>query len=182
LVIGWTKKFRQRRQLKDAANSAYMAAVAQARKPVFYKDMGVPDSLDGRFEMIVLHVFLLAHAVKGEADSEPFRRVLLETLIADMDRSLREIGVSDLSVGKKIKQMAASFFGHAEAYAAALAATDSSLSDALRRNVYGTVSAVDPNHPERLAQYARACLVHLTGQPGAAVMSGQVDFDLPTTP
>ena len=85
--------------------AVYDAIVASARQPRFYADLGVPDTLDGRFDMIVLHLFLVLDRMKGE--DEKFRQNLTDYFFMDMDRSLREIGVGDLSVGKKVRKMAA---------------------------------------------------------------------------
>lgn len=170
--------FRRAKGPADAALKAYKIAVTNARSERFYRDFGVPDSVDGRFEMIVLHVILIGHRLRGEGEgADLFMRALIEALFDDMDRSLREMGVGDLSVGKKVKQMAAAFYGHASAYDDALAidAADHALPDALRRNVFGT-SGVDEESLRRLAAAIRMCVGHLQALESADIVAGQLSF------
>jgi cytochrome b pre-mRNA-processing protein 3 len=162
-----------------AADALYAALVEQARRPVFYAQLGVPDTVDGRFEMIVLHMFLTLHRLKDEPGHEEFGQALFDTMFADMDRSLREMGVSDLSVGRHVKTMAKGFYGRAAAYESGLAdASGAVLADALRRNVYGTVAAAAPD-PAPLAAYVRASAAGLAAQPAADVMAGRAHFAEP---
>src|SRR5262245_48094906 len=94
----------------------YAAAIAQARQPVFYAGLRVPDTVDGRFELVALHVFLILQRLKSEPEATPFAQALFDTMFADMDRNLREMGVGDLSVGKKVKAMAQGLYGRIAAY------------------------------------------------------------------
>lgn len=145
---------------RDSAQLLYVAVVAQARQRAFYSDMGVPDSLDGRFEMIALHVALVERRLR--ALSSPLARALCEALFADMDRSLREMGAGDMGVGKRVLAMAQGFYGRAAAYDAALG--DAVLLAAtLRRNVYGTLP--DPLDPQALAGYVERCAAALADHP-----------------
>lgn len=161
-----------------AADALYAALVEQARRPVFYARLGVPDTVDGRFEMIVLHMFLALHRLKGEPEHEAFGQALFDTMFADMDRSLREMGVSDLSVGRHVKTMAKGFYGRAAAYESGLAdASGAVLADALRRNVYGTLAAAPD--PAPLAAYVRASAAGLAVQRAAEVIAGRAHFAEP---
>lgn len=112
----------------------------QARDPWFYTQAKVPDTLDGRFEVLVLHVFLWLHRLKQEEDYDavyaPAAEKLLEMMFDDMDQALREMGVGDMGVPKRIKAMAEALYGRIEAYEATLASKDD-VHEALRRNVYG---------------------------------------------
>lgn len=157
--------------------SAYEAIVAAARHPAFYADWGVADSVDGRFDMITLHAFLLLDRLKGEAPA--FRQALVDELFRDMDRSLREMGVGDLSVGKKVRKMAEVFYGRIAAYEQALAAGGEALDAAVSRNVFpdGDAKAGAP----RLAAYIRASRDVLSQQDGAAVIAGTVRFMEPSS-
>ena len=81
--------------------------MAQARQPGFYRDCGVPDSVDGRFELIALHTFLVLHRLKADAtDTEALGQALFDVMFQDMDQSLRELGAGDLGVGPRVKRMA----------------------------------------------------------------------------
>ena len=94
------------------AAGLYGAVVAQARQVVFYRDLGVPDTVDGRFELIVLHMVLLLRRLNREGDDgAALRQALFDVLLDDMDRSLREMGVGDLGVGRRVKAMGKAFYG-----------------------------------------------------------------------
>ena len=97
----------RRQPLRDAADRAYGAIVGQARLPEFFTALGVPDTLDGRFELICLHAFLFLRRLKTEgAAAASLGQQIVDTMFADFDRSLREIGTGDLSVGRQVKRMA----------------------------------------------------------------------------
>lgn len=170
--------FRRDKGPLEAARKTYKLAVTTARSERFYRDFGVPDSVDGRFEMIILHVILIVLRLRGEGEeADRFVQALIETLIDDMDRSLREMGVGDLSVGKKVKQMAAAFYGHASAYDEALSpgADAGALPDALRRNVFGTTD-IDDQRLSRLAAVVRACVAHLQALDSGEILAGKPSF------
>ncbi len=109
--------------------------MAAARHVRFYEDMGVADTIDGRFEMIVVHLFLVLNRLKGEG-VEDLRQNLTDEFFADMDRSLRELGVSDVAVGKKVRKIAESYYGRVTAYDGALSASPKILEEAISRNIY----------------------------------------------
>lgn len=160
-----------------AARALYAAIVAQARLPVFYRSFGVPDTLDGRFDMIVLHAFLVLHRLKRDGQGQgAVAQALFDLMFADMDASLRELGVGDLSVGKKIRQMATGFYGRVAAYEEGLGAPDdAALRDALARNLYGTVEPA-PAQVASMAGYVRRQAVALGAVPAERFLAGQLDF------
>lgn len=165
--------------LKDAADALFDAAVAQARAPVFYTDFGVADTVEGRFEVLSLHVFLLLRRLKAEdAGPRRFGQHLCDAYFANLDASLREMGVGDLSVGRKIRNMAEAFYGRAAAYERAMTGGEGAetLSAALARNVFG---ASDPAAGEALAGYARKADAALAAQPGGRLRAGLVAFPAP---
>lgn len=131
---------------KIRAQHLYIALVGQARNPAFYTALGVPDTLDGRFEMIALHMHLLLQRLQhGFARSPELRevsRLLIETYFADMDRSLREMGVGDTGIGRKVQKMSGAFYGRLEAYGMATEQPEL-WPEAMRRNVYGTCETPD---------------------------------------
>lgn len=162
---------------KKAAHEAYAIAVAQGRLPDFYAEHRVPDTLDGRFEMIALHVFLILRRVKHDRQSGTFAQALFDVFFADMDRSLRELGTGDLSVGKQVKLMATGFYGRIAAYEAGLdGADDAELTAALRRNLYGTVADPDMADLAAAAAYVRRQAACLDGQPLDQVRKGAFRF------
>ncbi|HYE47681.1 MAG TPA: ubiquinol-cytochrome C chaperone family protein, partial [Caulobacter sp.] len=131
------------RQDDAGVATLYKALVDQARRPEFYSDHAVPDTLDGRFDMILLHAFVVLHRFRGEAaEAKDFAQRLFDRMFADMDRNLREIGVGDLSVGHKVKAMGRAFYGRAESYQAGLA-DPAALAEALRRNLEGRGTVIE---------------------------------------
>lgn len=126
--------------LQHQAYALYARITEEARQPDLYEAWDVPDTLDGRFEMILLHLFLYLHRLKQETgtDTMPLQRAVLEAFFEDMDRSVREMGVGDTGVGKRVKAMANACYGRLHAYEQAFA-NDEALEFALRTNLYGTV-------------------------------------------
>lgn len=154
----------------------YIALVEQSRRPEFYGSGKVPDTLDGRFDMVCLHVFLALRRLKSEGlGAADFAQRLFDAMFLDMDRSLREIGVGDMGVGPKVKTMAKSLYGRIAAYDDGLAQGDAALAAALTRNLYGTVTP-EPAEVARVAAYLRAADAALAGQSLAALESGAISF------
>lgn len=174
--------FGSTRQNDPIAWSLYEAAVNQAREPAFYRDLGVPDTLDGRFELISLHVFLILRRLK-EADQGggQLGQDLFDAMFSDMDRSLREMGAGDLGVAPRVKKMAKAFYGRTSAYETALVeeAEPADLEEALLRNVYGTVDSPTPAVARALTDYVRRELANMSGQPLDALRRGVVWFGAP---
>jgi len=155
--------------------SLYNACVSQARSPVFYRDFMVPDTLDGRFDLLLLHIFMVMQKL------EPAPRIkqqLFDLMFDDMDRSLREMGVGDMSVGKKIRPMISAFYGRGQAYQKALGESAQELAATLTRNLYGNVAA-DPTKASAMALYVRNVVAQLQLQPLKALCEGQVHFPAP---
>ncbi len=128
---------------RHTAGLLYSRVVTQARQPAFYSAQCVPDTIEGRFELVVLHCALVLRRLGRMG--EPARRVgqeFLKYMFDDLDQSIREIGVGDMAVGKYMNRFSRSFYGHAHAYDAALVGNDpGALALALRRNVLGTAEA-----------------------------------------
>jgi cytochrome b pre-mRNA-processing protein 3 len=163
---------------RAAATRAYASVVKQARRPEFFTVYGVPDTLDGRFELVCLHAFLYLHRLKGEADAAPVGQAFFDAMFADFDRSLREIGTGDLSVGRQVKRMAEAFYGRIRAYEEGLAGDEAALGAALARNLYGTAPA-GPEQVARMAAYIRREALRLGDEPAVALIAGAVAFGPP---
>jgi cytochrome b pre-mRNA-processing protein 3 len=170
------KLFTRHRRERLAAE-LYVKLVEQARSPAFYTACGVPDTLDGRFEALALHAFLVFHRLKSEGqEAQGFAQALFDHMFSDMDLSLREIGVTDFSIGKKVKAMGRGFYGRIVAYDRGLADNDTGpLEDALRRNLYGTVDP-GPGQVRAVAAYMRREASGLAAQPVEAFLAGEVRF------
>ena len=155
----------------------YGAAVAAARQPLLFADIGIPDTTRGRFEAICLFVALMIRRCTVDADprAADLAQAVFDAMFADMDHTLREMGVGDLSVGKKNRELWEAFHGRARAYSAALDAGDrAALAEALARNLW-TEGAPD-GAPARLAEIAAAAAASLSAQPFAALAAGQARF------
>lgn len=148
------KNILSRTQKPTPVRTVYEAIVAQARQSELYSELGVADTLDGRFDMIILHNdAVMYHMQAGDDRDRVFAQALIDELFRDMDRSLREMGVGDMGVGKRVKKMATVYYGRANAYAGARADSAVSLVAALVRNVFAGDDA-RTHDAERLAKYA----------------------------
>ncbi|MEO8715427.1 MAG: ubiquinol-cytochrome C chaperone family protein [Acetobacteraceae bacterium] len=170
----------RRRRHERAGFALYTEAVANARSPYLYAALGAPDTLDGRFDVVGLQVILLIDRLRGAAPPGPeLAQAVFDAMFSDMDLSLREMGVGDLSVGKKVRAMWEAFHGRAAAYAPALEAGDAAaLALALTRNVW---RGADPpsGAAETLARIALAQRAHLAGQTLDDLAAGTVAFLAP---
>jgi cytochrome b pre-mRNA-processing protein 3 len=160
-----------------AARQLYVHAVHQARRPEFYLHWNVPDTADGRFDMVVLHVVLVMRRLKRDRDqSAETAQARFDLMFADMDQNLREMGVGDIGIGKRVKAMAKSFFGRLAAYDFALSAGDDiALCAALRRNLYRKCSPSDGD-VMAMASYMQREATKLEGLPIERLLSGDFSF------
>jgi len=156
----------------------YGAIVAQSRCAAFYTGYGVPDTVDGRFDLIVLHiVVLLACLDRGGTSARGVGQSLFDRFCHDLDANLREMGVGDLAVPKRMRQFGEAFYGRQAAYLAALDVPDGQeLEKALARNIFQGVNGVGPR---RLARYARALVRQIEVHDQAALLRGAVAFPDP---
>lgn len=146
---------------------AYSSIVAQSRQVMFYTDCGVPDTVTGRFDMVSLHVALLLHRLRRDEQAKDFAQALVNYFFRDMDRSIRELGVTDIGVPKKVKTMGKMFYGLVSVLGPALDARDVTEVEAvLVRNVYP-----EP-HPgaAQLAAYLMEQVQALAVRPTAELM------------
>ena len=154
------------------AASLYAAAVTQARQPLFYVALGVPDTLEGRFELIVLHVHLLCRRLgKLGPAGAALAQALFDCMFRDMDRNLRELGVGDPSLPRRIKAMLEAYYGRIKAYEAAFA--EGGLAKAIARNVYNDEAAPGA---APLAHYALAAAERLEAAMPGELMAGRAPF------
>ncbi len=171
-MFGLTRHLKQER----AGFALYGAAVAAARAPYFYAVLGVPDTLDGRFDLVGIHAFLIIRRLRAadEKQAKLVAQAVFDAMFSDMDINLREIGVGDMSIGKRVKAMWEAFHGRCVAYEAALNADDTEgLAAALARNVWRGGTAADSL---RLARIVQAQDVALLAQPVEPMVGGAVRF------
>jgi cytochrome b pre-mRNA-processing protein 3 len=167
----------------------YGAIVAQARSPAFYLRYEVSDSVEGRFELIVLHLVLVLRQLGAEEAAASANQPvpgpgsavgqrLFDVFCRDLDDNLREMGVGDLAVPRRMRQFGEAFYGRQAAYAAALGAADpQELEKTLARNILSEVAAGEK--AVALARYVRAAAAQLATQPEDALIAGRVVFPSP---
>jgi len=178
-IAGMFTLFRPK-AVHKAAELAYRRVVEHARQPDFFTAGGVPDTVDGRFELICLHAFLYLHRLRrAQPEAAALSQRFFDTMFGDFDRSLREMGTGDLSVGREIKRMAAAFYGRVAAYERGLAATeDAALEAALARNLFGT-APVSPARLAAMAGYVRREAARLDLERQTELLAGRLAFGSP---
>jgi cytochrome b pre-mRNA-processing protein 3 len=171
-------RFRARAQ-PDTISALYGMIVAQARLPCFYRDYAVADTVNGRFDLIVLHLAMVTERLMADPGLKDLGQGVFDRFCKDMDGNLREMGISDLKVPKEMKKMGEAFYGRAQAYQAALADADGqALAEVIARNIYGGATP-EPAAASRLAAYMRVAVGDLAGQSAAALAAGEVRFPDP---
>jgi cytochrome b pre-mRNA-processing protein 3 len=147
---------RRRSPHRDVAERLYAAVAAQARQPAFYAELGVPDTVDGRFDVLALHAWMMIDRVRSAPDGDAIAQALFDAMFAHLDSAVREMGAQDLGVGRRIKTMAEGLHGRALSFRAAVADADpAALAAALRRNVFAGADPADAA-VARLESYVRA--------------------------
>jgi cytochrome b pre-mRNA-processing protein 3 len=154
----------------------YGAIVAQARLPIFYRSYGVPDTVDGRFVVLSLHLFALLHRLRSEgAEARDAIQALVDRLSTDMETVLRELGIGDLAIPKKVRGLPASTHGLLHTYAAALEAGQEALAAAIAAILpLGPPAARAASEP--LASYVWGIVSELERQPTERLLAGEVHF------
>jgi cytochrome b pre-mRNA-processing protein 3 len=164
---------------KQAAGKLFDRLVAQSRARVFYEQLGVPDTVDGRFDMVALHTFLIFQRLRGQGDGAALlSQALYDTLIRDLEASLRQLGAGDVGVGKRIRIMTEALQGRIKAYETALAGNPLELEGALRRNVYGTTEP-QIDAVRAMADYLRRGKDLADRQPVDRIQRGVFEFPTP---
>ena len=162
-----------------AARGLYEAIVAQTRAPGFYRDCAVPDSVDGRFDLLVLHAWLVMRRLKqASPPAAELSQTLFDLLFYDMDQSVRVSGVGDLKVGPRLAAMARAFYGRIAAYDRALEEEGAALAEALRRNLFRG-APVEGRILDSVCGYLRRQIAELEAQETAALLAGRVRFSAP---
>ena len=178
VTAGRSKSSRRR-----LAEDLYFRIVAVARQPVFYQEFAVPDTVNGRFDMIILLTALIVRRLRRDAQAVGAQELafgLFDVLFADMDRSLRELGVGDIRIGKKVKAMAKAYYGRSKAYDDALDGKEP-LAAALARNLYGDPQA-GRAPAQAMAPYIQQAMTVLDQNPLKDLMAGDPGLFAPTDP
>ena len=158
----------------DTISALYGMIVAQARLPCFYRDYAVADTVNGRFDLIVLHLALVLDRLAQDSALRSLGQGVFDRFCQDMEHNLREMGIGDLKVPKEMQRIGEAFYGRARAYQAALADADGkALADAIVRNIYGG-SPPEPSLAPRLAAYMRVAVGDLAAQGAAGLAEGRL--------
>jgi len=169
----------RRRTRPDTISALYGTIVAQARLPLFYQDYAVADTVNGRFDLIVLHLAPVLDRLAAEPALQGVGQGLFDRFWQDMDHNLREMGVGDLAVPKQMRRLGEAYYGRAQAYRVALTSPEAdALAEAVSRNVYGGTPA-DPDAPRWLAAYMREAVRGLDTQRPADLAAGRLRFPEP---
>jgi cytochrome b pre-mRNA-processing protein 3 len=165
---------------RGTIEAIYGMIVAQAREPLFYRVMGAPDTVNGRFDMVLLHLWMVLRRLRRAAGGAALSQALFDHFCADMDANLREMGVGDLTVPKRMHKFGEAFYGRSAAYDAAFV-TDfetggEALAQALCKNI---LDGRGIEQARQLAAYANAVIAALAGLDDTAVGSATWQFPPP---
>jgi len=169
----------RRSKRQDTISTLYGTIVAQARLACFYREYDVPDTVNGRFDMLVLHLAVLLDRLATDPALRRLGQTLFDRFCQDMDHNLREMGVGDLAVPKEMQRVGEAYYGRAQAYRSALSApVQQALVAALTRNIYGG-SPPAPAAPVRLAAYMREAVRGVGEQGAAGLLAGALQWPDP---
>ena len=161
---------------RGTIEAIYGMIVTQAREPLFYRDLAVPDTVNGRFDLLLMHLWLVLRRLKSTEAVQGLSQALFDHFCNDMDDNLRELGVSDLKVPKRMQAFGEAFYGRTAAYDMALTEGGEAFAQALCKNV---LNGENIEQARRLAVYAEAVMASLNRQDEAALMSGTFTFPSP---
>ncbi len=172
------KRWREKQDEDALTHALYRMIVAQSRDVSFYRDRLIPDTPEGRYEVLVLHMWLVLRRFGSVSDAKAktIAQSLFDLMFADMDINLRELGINDLAVGKRIRRMAEAFYGRVAAYDAGMEQGDAVLAAALDRNLFQRVADVPAEHLDWMVHYIRSQMEQLESLSDAAMIAGQIHF------
>jgi cytochrome b pre-mRNA-processing protein 3 len=162
---------------RGTIEAIYGMIVAQAREPLFYAGLGVPDTVNGRLDMVLLHLWMVLRRLRPVAGGAALSQALFDHFCADMDANLREMGVGDLTVPKRMQKFGEAFYGRVAAYDLALDAGTEELAQALCKNI---LDGRGIEQARQLAAYAGAVIAALAGLDDTAVSNASWQFPPPT--
>jgi cytochrome b pre-mRNA-processing protein 3 len=164
------------RPAQVAGQKLYARTSPQARLPALYAELGAPDTPEGRFELFSLHVYLILERLKGQGpQAADTAQALFDTYASALDNALRELGVGDLSVGKRMRKLGEAFFGRVKSYEAAFAKLPDAadLEAVIARTVY---AEADAGRAPDMAAYVLRQRSALAAQALEGFLAGEVDW------
>lgn len=166
--------FRKPRQApRGTIEAIYGMIVTQAREPIFYRDLGVPDTVNGRFDLLLLHLWLLLRRLRTAQGASELSQALFDRFCEDMDDNLREMGVGDQTVPKRMRAFGEAFYGRMQAYDQAADSGSEALAAAICRNI---LNGDGLDQARQLAAYARATEADLGRADEAALLGASFRF------
>jgi cytochrome b pre-mRNA-processing protein 3 len=154
----------------------YGMIVTQTREPLFYRDLGVADTVNGRFDLLLLHLWLVLRRLKSVGAGTALSQALFDHFCTDMDDNLREMGVGDQSVPKRMREFGEAFYGRSAAYDMALTEGLDAFADAICKNV---LNGTQIEKARALAAYAEAAMAQLAGLDETTLLAGRWTFPVP---
>ncbi|MCP3470389.1 ubiquinol-cytochrome C chaperone [Bradyrhizobium sp. CCGUVB1N3] len=161
---------------RGTIETIYGMIVTQAREPMFYRDLAVPDTVNGRFDLVLLHLWLLLRRLRAASDDTELSQALFDRFCEDMDDNLREMGIGDQAVPKRMRAFGEAFYGRARAYDQAMDEGGEALASAICKNI---LNGTDSAQARRLAAYARATEAELARTDQGALLRGSFAFPPP---
>ena len=154
----------------------YGMIVTQAREPIFYRDLGVPDTVNGRFDLLLLHLWLLLRRLRTAHGGVDLSQALFDRFCEDMDDNLREMGVGDQTVPKRMRAFGEAFYGRVQAYDQAIDSGAEALAQAICKNI---LNGAGIDRARQLAAYAQAAEAALGLADEQALLLGSFKFPAP---
>lgn len=161
---------------RGTIETIYGMIVTQAREPLFYRDLGVPDTVNGRFDLLLLHLWLVLRRLAGAEGGPALSQALFDRFCEDMDGNLREMGVGDLAVPKRMRAFGEAFYGRTAAYDQAIKQGDEALASAICRNI---LNGAQIEEARCLAAYAARAEAVLAQTDDAALLGASWKFPSP---
>jgi cytochrome b pre-mRNA-processing protein 3 len=161
---------------RGTIETIYGMIVTQAREPLFYRDLVVPDTVNGRFDLLVLHLWMVLRRLRSIPGGVELAQALFDRFCEDLDANLREMGVGDLAVPKRMQAFGEAFYGRSAAYDLALTEGREALAEAICRNI---LNGMDPENALRLAAYTETAMAPLIGAADVELLDGSWRFPLP---
>ncbi|MGY3159405.1 cytochrome b pre-mRNA-processing protein 3 [Bradyrhizobium elkanii] len=167
---------RPRVPARSTIETIYGMIVTQAREPLFYRDLGVPDTVNGRFDLLLMHLWLVLRRLKSVEGGAGLSQALFDHFCIDMDDNLREMGVGDLTVPKRMQAFGEAFYGRTAAYDLALTDSETALAESFCKNI---LNGQNIDKARQLAVYARVAMEGLARADLAALAKGAWRFPVP---
>ncbi len=170
--------FKKKKPYEQESFDLFLNAQEASRNPYFYEELAAPDTTEGRYDLLLVHLFLIIHRVKGEQGGGALSQALFDSVFFNIDEGYREIGVGDMGVPKRIKKLMLAFNGRMHAYEKAIEIGEAELKAALDRNLYHEVQFKegDTSILNAMSNYMRQNMTHLQSQPITDIMGGTVNF------